>query len=199
MPTSPFPPSPDKRQQAHRRTVLKSLATASALAGSALFPVLPGAAQHAQHGSTANPAIAYTPKWFTGATRELLSAICDRILPRTDTPGAADAGVADQIDWYATRQENLASSISKALLRVDALSGQPFVSLRPEQQDAVLTKMSLHLTDDDGKAFTLLKDLTIDAYYSSKPGLQGELGWDANTYLPEFPGCTHDHDTKEGA
>jgi hypothetical protein len=37
----------------------------------------------------------------------------------------------------------------------------------------------------------LIKDLTIDGYYSSLEGLVGELGWKGNTYLPEFKGCTH--------
>jgi hypothetical protein len=53
--------------------------------------------------------------------------------------------------------------------------------------------MSTDLSTEDGKAFTLLKDLTIDAYYRTKAGLMQELGWNANTYLPEFKGCTHEH------
>lgn len=160
--------------------------------------MLPGSAQHAQHAAASSPASAYTPQQITGAARDLLTAICDRIIPRTDTPGAADAGVADQIDWYATRRNGLANTIREALQRVEAIAGKPFTSLAAAEQDAILIKMSLDLSTDDGKAFTLLKNLTIDAYYSSKPGLQSELGWNANTYLADFPGCTHDHSAEAG-
>ena len=39
--------------------------------------------------------------------------------------------------------------------------------------------------------FTLLKGATVDAYYSTQEGLKTELGWNANTFLSEFKGCTH--------
>ena len=35
-------------------------------------------------------------------------------------------------------------------------------------------------------------DSTIDHYYATREGLQQELGWNANTYLTEFKGCTHE-------
>ena len=35
-------------------------------------------------------------------------------------------------------------------------------------------------------------DSTIDHYYATREGLQQELGWNANTYLTEFQGCTHE-------
>jgi hypothetical protein len=45
---------------------------------------------------------------------------------------------------------------------------------------------------DRTEHFRVLKDATIDAYYSTRDGLQQELGWNANTYLPEWKGCTHE-------
>jgi Gluconate 2-dehydrogenase subunit 3 len=44
---------------------------------------------------------------------------------------------------------------------------------------------------DRGRFFRLIKDLTIDGYYSSRSGLVEELGWHGNTFLSEFKGCTH--------
>ncbi len=193
MSESPTLPSLPERGKPDRRAALKGLAAASAVAGASLFPIVSSSAQHIHQAASATPAAAYTPQLITGAARELLEAVCDRIIPRTDTPGAADAGVADQIDWYATRRDGLATAIADALARVEAIAGKPFGALPVDQQDAVLTRMGLNLETADGKAFTLLKNLTIDAYYSSRPGLQTELGWNANTYLPDFPGCTHDH------
>ena len=37
----------------------------------------------------------------------------------------------------------------------------------------------------------LLKGATVDAYYSTREGLNTELGWNGNTFLTEFKGCTH--------
>lgn len=174
-----------------RRDALKTLA-----AGAALFPILPASAQHAQHaqhGAAGSAATPYTPQLITGAQRELLTAVCERIIPRTDTPGAADARVADEIDFLATRRRGLAERVGAALRRVEAVAGKPFTALPANEQDEVLRRMSADLSSEDGKAFTLLKDLTIDGYYRTKAGLMQELGWNANTYLPEFKGCTHEH------
>lgn len=171
-----------------RRDALKTFA-----AGAALFPILPAAAQHTHHAPASSAAAPYVPQLIKGAERDLLTAVCDRIIPRTDTPGAADAGVPDEIDFMATRRRSLAGQVAAALRRVDAAAGKPFTTLSTTEQDAVLQKMSADLSTSDGKAFTLLKDLTIDAYYRTKAGLMQELGWNANTYLPEFKGCTHQH------
>lgn len=176
-----------------RRDALKTLA-----AGAALFPILPASAQpasaqHAQHGAASSAAKPYTPQLITGSQRELLTAVCERIIPRTDTPGAADAGVADEIDFLATRRRGLADRVGAALRRVEAVAGKPFAALPANEQDEVLRRMSADLASEDGKAFSLLKDLTIDGYYRTKAGLMQELGWNANTYLPEFKGCTHEH------
>lgn len=171
-----------------RRDALKAIA-----AGAALFPVLPAAAQHAHHTTASSAAPAYTPQLIKGAQHDLLTAVCDRIIPRTDTPGAADAGVADEIDFMATRRRALVDQVATALRRVEAVAGKPFTTLSAADQDAVLHRMSADLSTEEGKAFTLLKNLTIDAYYRTKAGLMQELGWNANTYLPEFKGCTHEH------
>ena len=39
--------------------------------------------------------------------------------------------------------------------------------------------------------FKMLKDMTIDAYYSTRDGLERELGWKGLTPMHEFKGCTH--------
>lgn len=171
-----------------RRDALKTFAAAATL-----LPILPAAAQHAHHAAGTATEAAYTPRIIVGAQRELLSAVCERIIPRTDTPGATDAGVADEIDFLATRRPALAEEVAAALRRLEATAGKPFLSLNAAEQDSVLQRMSDAAASEDGQAFTMLKDLTIDCYYRSKAGLMEELGWNANTYLMEFKGCTHEH------
>ena len=42
--------------------------------------------------------------------------------------------------------------------------------------------------------FVTLKHMTVNGYYSSEIGIHQDLEYQGNTYLSEFPECTHpDH------
>ena len=145
-------------------------------------------AQH-QHAD-APPAVdtpAYKPKTLTPAEMDLVAKLSDLIIPRTDTPGASDAGVPEFIDRRLTASPNLAA----AFRRGASLLEPDFAHLSTERQEAILTGMSKSPDTDGGRFFRLIKDLTIDGYYSSRAGLVEELGWHGNTFLTEFKGCTH--------
>jgi hypothetical protein len=66
-----------------------------------------------------------------------------------------------------------------------------FSRLDADGQTDVLRHASENPETAPGRFFEWMKSLTIDGYYSSKEGLVQELGWNGNTYLPEFKGCTH--------
>jgi gluconate 2-dehydrogenase gamma chain len=75
-----------------------------------------------------------------------LEAICERIIPADQDPGAAWAGVVNFIDRQLagpyrrlrkTYRWGLAGTNATGL----AMFGQPFVALTPKQQDAVLESM----------------------------------------------------------
>ena len=124
----------------------------------------------------------YAAKVFDDPQLQLLAELTDRIIPRTDTPGASDAGVPLLIDRLAVRRPDA----WKEMLAWFAAQGNT-----PEERLAVFTAISKESGTVGAKHFKMLKDATIDQYYSTKEGLQQELGWNGNTYLPEFPGCTH--------
>jgi hypothetical protein len=42
----------------------------------------------------------------------------------------------------------------------------------------------------DAQFFRALKNLTADGYYTSRPGLVQELGYNGNAYLASFPQFT---------
>ncbi|MCC6539635.1 MAG: gluconate 2-dehydrogenase subunit 3 family protein [Bryobacterales bacterium] len=141
------------------------------LATAAALPVL-GEAQ------TAAPA-AYTPRVFTAAELDLIRDLADVILPRTDTPGAADAKVHLAIDRVFSGRPAADVAKFRAALAAATRDGAPAGS--------VIAR--LHAQRDP--FFKQLKDLTIDAYYTSREGLAQELGWHGYVALPEFKGCTH--------
>jgi len=121
-------------------------------------------------GAVAAPVAAAEPKFLTAAEFAELAKLVDAIVPRTDTPGASDALAHALIDERCAANAEFGSRIRATISSLKGLPGGW----------------------DRSEHFRTLKDATIDAYYSTREGLQRELGWNANTYLPEWKGCTHE-------
>ena len=143
--------------------------------------------QHKHEGMVnIKPPAVYRPKFFTAAEFETMSVLVDLIIPRTDTPGARDANAHRIIDSSIRPREQ--APWREGLKWVAA---QRFTTLPQDQQIAILRKASTEKDTPGARFFRLLKNATIDAYYSTREGLVQELGWNFNTFLPEFKGCTH--------
>jgi hypothetical protein len=143
--------------------------------------------QHKHEGMVnIKPPAVYQPKFFNKEEFETMAVLVDLIIPRTDTPGARDANVHRIIDssvrpaQHAEWREGL-----------QWIASQQFLKRSQEQQISILRKSSEEKDTAGARFFRLLKGATIDAYYSTREGLVTELGWNFNTYLPEFKGCTH--------
>jgi hypothetical protein len=117
--------------------------------------------------------------FFSAAELQVLTRVADLIIPRTDTPGAADAGVQFQIDHVASRDAKLAAVLRTGIAALQRASDSQYAGLLRDMMNA------------SDEFFTVMKDLTIDAYYSTREGLVSELGWHGNTFEKEFEGCTH--------
>ena len=123
---------------------------------------------------------------FSSAQRELMDALCERIIPTTDTPGATDAGVTSyiemMIDQYYEPGER--ETILGDLRAVDAYATElylaSFVNLAPEQQDAVISSAQHQRLDGVSHTFfDTIKQLTVTGYYTSEIGMTVE-----RVYLP---------------
>ncbi|MGH9340796.1 MAG: gluconate 2-dehydrogenase subunit 3 family protein [Acidobacteriota bacterium] len=143
----------------------------------------------------------WTPRFFDIQQNELVTQICELIIPETDTPGAKAARVNQYIDFVLSQSDSQTQqAFLKGLHWVDGTSreqyGKNFLQLGEEQQGALLTMIS---ADDNPSAknepgvrfFQDIKNRTIQGYYTSEIGLLQELGYQGNTYLAEFPGCQH--------
>ena len=123
-------------------------------------------------------------RFFKPAEMDLLAKLVNHIIPRSDSPGAADANVHYYIDWLAHTDVKRGAQLRKDL---GWIAKQKF---NTADQVALLTNWSKS-TGDPKRIFQSIKDLTVDGYYGTREGLQVELGWNANTFVREFKGCTH--------
>lgn len=150
---------------------------------------------HVHEGPAIKVPVPSKPTFFQSAEFKTVEALSERIIPRSDTPGAKDAGVALLIDKAIVANPNLVNYYRSGIADLNGLSiesyGEEFIALTEQQQIAVLTPLSLDSESSLGKFFTMVKDMTIDGYYKTEAGLKTELGWHGNTYLASFPGCDH--------
>jgi hypothetical protein len=136
------------------------------------------------------------PGYFTEAEFEVISRLADLIIPETETPGAAGAGVPAYIDSVVGGNKELQAIIRPGIQLLNAQCqkqhGAPFLQLTEEQQVEVLDPWaeaadSKIIGHDGGRFFRAVKNLTADGYYTSYIGLMEELKYNGNTVLGKFP------------
>lgn len=83
--------------------------------------------------------------FFTPAEREQVAALAEAIIPKTDTPGAIEAGVPEWIevilkDCYEPKDQQVFREGLPALFAAaEQETGKPFATLTPDEQVAFLT------------------------------------------------------------
>lgn len=123
----------------------------------------------------------YKPKTFNSEELTLIRGLAGIIIPRTDTPGAADVHVDNFIDRAFTTKPARLSEFRQGLR----------LAASQVKRGRKLEDIVAGFHEQRHPFFGLLKDLTVDGYYSTREGLQQELGWHGYTPQHEFPGCTH--------
>lgn len=134
---------------------------------------------------------------FSGEARQQrLAAICETVIPTTDTPGAIAAGVPDFIAGIVgevydapTRAEFIAS-FDAFQGRCDAALGMAFTAATDEERLELLQSLNEQLrvqpkaarpdafTYEDVQLFRTLKELTVVAYFKSEIGATRVLQYD---------------------
>jgi gluconate 2-dehydrogenase gamma chain len=119
--------------------------------------------------------LAQQPRYLTAPHFAIASAIADRVLPKTDTPGAADVGVPSFIDVlfgeFMTDDERrlLTSVLDEAEAAALSVHGASFSTLQAERQDAVLRRVAEAQQGQDQSSFALIRSATILGYFTSEP------------------------------
>ena len=162
-----------------------ALAGMVAMFGASLFaPIARAAAGKVTPISAGPPSAAV----FTAEQRALMTALSERVMPTTDTPGAIAAGVPEFIekllaDWAMPEER---TPILAGLDAIEARSQADYqvaaAEATPEQQDALLT-LAMEDRLPGGKTFfEAFRQLVITGYFTSEIGITQE-----REYLP-IPG-----------
>lgn len=196
-----------------RRSALKYLGLVGATAAGRTFLAgwLPADALaardsvcHAHPEPLEEPAAPYAPQFFQPAEFLTVGLLTEMILPSDGTPGAREARVAEYIDFVvysaAEFQPSLQREWREGLAYLDRESARrfstPFCEVPEAERVRLLEEMSVPERDParphEGFAFfRVLKEMTVEGFYTSKIGLIDVLGYQGMNYQADFPGCTH--------
>ena len=117
-------------------------------------------------------------KFFSSAQRELVTAIAETIIPKTDTPGASEAGVAGWIELLvqdclpAADQKIILEGLAEVETQAAGQFQKAYAKLTVAEQIQLLTAMENAAKQaNDNKAFIrLFKELTKFTYVNSEVG-----------------------------
>jgi len=142
---------------------------------------------------------------YLQSSRELLAALCETIIPATDTPGARDTGTQDFVikmirDCTSRKeQNNFIHGLRDIQSHCQSKYGQPYQRCSRDQQAAALAHFEEKGKPYNGKLgkvelrlmgrpfFSILKDYTIQGYCTSQQGATMGLNY---VYIPgSFKSC----------
>lgn len=173
-----------------RREALKTLAAAAALPQTKKV-IVPAA--------VVPPADTWKPRVLDAHQDRTVTILAELIIPRTETPGATDVQVNRYIDqmlvsYPISRREEFMRGLAWLDGHCLNVHAAPFADLKPAEQVQILTKLSAAGASPElgpgVRFFRTMKGLASNGYYTSKVGLEEELGWGKNP-ATEPPGCDH--------
>lgn len=146
----------------------------------------------------------YAPQFFKPDEFRTVELLAELILPADDKPGAKDAQVGNYIDFVVFSAAQFVPALQRewiaglGLLERESQKqfGTRFLGASEADRVKLLTEMSLPERDPkahhEGYAFfRLVKEMTVEGFYTSRIGLIEVLDYQGMNYMSEFPGCTH--------
>lgn len=190
-----------------RRAILEILAKAAAASQFPGFCRWSFAQQHDHIPNTAPPprAAVYQPSYFTPDEYHTIDILTGLIIPKDESPGAQEAGVAEFIDFMAAHLEDQARlPMRDGVLWLNGVAhdryGANFAALSREQQTEILNGIAPQNSYKPGAAtkrghafFRLIRRYTVMGYYTSRIGL-AELDYPGLRLYTESPACPHTND-----
>lgn len=172
----------DRREAIRRASLI--------MGGTLSVPAILGVLQ----GCTARPQLDWQPDYFTEEQARLVSRVCDIIIPRTDTPGAVDAGVPPFVErmlrdvYTSDAQKQFEDGLQSFDQACSKSMGSAFNELDDTEQEAFVLAAHKDAVRDPSKRHSFLpmiKELTMLGFFTSEPGATKVLQYKA------VPGAYH--------
>jgi gluconate 2-dehydrogenase gamma chain len=130
-------------------------------------------------------------RFFTVEEGQTLAAICERLIPSDQDPGAKEAGVPNFIDLqlmgpYKRHRSSYRQGLKGVELASLSKLGRGFTELRPEQQDGILADLERGVPSggpwkniSSKDFFALILSHTMQGYYGDPRhgGNNGRVSW----------------------
>ncbi len=156
-----------------RREALKR--TAWIMGGVVSAPAMMGILK----GCAAKPTINWKPVFLNENQGILISQVAEIIIPKTDTPGAKDAGVPGFIDllvkdcYSKEDQDDFLSALTAFDDEAKKAYGDAFIDMNDEKQTEFVKKLHDEaITNKPEKRpfVMMMKELTMLGFFTSEPG-----------------------------
>ncbi len=176
-----------------RRETLEHLSVI--LGGAIALPIASGFLAGCQ--PSGDPGV-WKPQALSSDQSEILTVMTERIIPKTDTPGATDARVVEFLDlivadWFDDpEKKEFFEGMNEALALCEKKNRNEFLSCSSEQQTAFLSELDKEFHSKTGessvqaKFMSTLKQFTIIGFYTSELGATQEL---REPIMGQYPGC----------
>src|SRR5256885_14339279 len=173
------------------------LRAASVVGGQEFFSGWMAAGQHLNEKTHAHTVHAphepdrwnsYTPRFFSAVDFRNLDAFTAVLIPTDETPGAREAHVAAFIDFVINAATEYAPEMQDDWRKAtEWLRTHRFADLSADQQLSLVQHMSDIEHDATNKqesfsVYSLIKEMTVHAFYTSRVGLVDVLGYKGIAY-----------------
>jgi len=151
------------------------------------YGLIGGASVAVLNGCKADKSDDWVPSFFTEEEIAILAEAAERIIPKTDTPGAKDAMVHRYIDeavqnnFKKEKQDKFKEGVAVFDLKSNELFSKKFVDISDEEKDQILQSLveaSKNKNDLDRAVFPTLKSLVVAGFFTSEVGATKALIYD---------------------
>ncbi|MEO7144341.1 MAG: gluconate 2-dehydrogenase subunit 3 family protein, partial [Bryobacteraceae bacterium] len=184
-----------------RRDTFRAAALAAASGPQLIFLQKISAAESHHEHSAAPPEpdrwSNYKPQFFSTEEFETLEGYTEILIPTDDQPGAREAHAAHYIDFTVHAAAANAPEMQTEWRSAMAwLREHKFHDATAGERLAMVERMAAPEHDaaaarDGFPVYKLIKGMAVFAFYTSREGLIGNLGYKGLAYLTEVPACNH--------
>lgn len=153
------------------------------------YGLVGGASVAVLNGCKADTSVGWKPAFFTADQVDILAEVSERIIPKTDTPGAKDALVHRYIDeavvnnFKKEEQEQMKEAVGVFDMMAQEKFSKKFVAISDAQKDEILQALADVSKQSDGDEklkgiFPAFKSLVVSGFFTSELGATKALVYD---------------------